>query len=490
VTTLAPPGSLTASMSRFVLGRALWPTAALIAALMLGAGEWSFREASRAMQDIASVQSARLVLEQVRIDSSAVELAQRSLLRSGDEAFRADYRSAVARVRAHFGALQVRYASRDLQVRSLFDRAKSAFEQRLSDLDRRQRLADDGQRAEAVAALDAEVASPSQTATDPLLSRLADRETRWLEGAAAAQRAGMNRARAILLAMLLFGMVSIELLRQQSKRLHRADKARSQLLESERARLEDAVDRRTRDLRALTGYMISTREDERAFIARELHDELGSLLTAAKLDLARLKSKVPATPEMQAQIAQLAAGINDGISLKSRIIEDLRPSSLSTLGLVATLRALCETTELRLGVPVQATLDDNVTLTGDVALTIYRFVQESLTNAAKYAKANMIHVTLSSTATTTSIEVSDDGEGFDVAAKLVGQHGLAGMRFRVESLGGTMSIESRPGDTKLVATLPKKAGALETTVAPRADRTVSMQASGPRAAADAAPSTS
>ena len=99
---------------------------------------------------------------------------------------------------------------------------------------------------------------------------------------------------------------------------------------------------RTAQLKELALHLQTVREDERSHLARELHDELGALLTAAKLDVARLKSRLGATPtpEVAERLAHLNEALNSGIALKRRIIEDLRPSSLSNLGLVAALEIL------------------------------------------------------------------------------------------------------------------------------------------------------
>ena len=110
----------------------------------------------------------------------------------------------------------------------------------------------------------------------------------------------------------------------------------------ERDRLEGEVAARTAQLKELAQHLQTMREDERSRLARELHDELGALLTAAKLDVARLKSRLgaSATPDAAERLAHLNETLNGGIALKRRIIEDLRPSSLSNLGLVAALEIL------------------------------------------------------------------------------------------------------------------------------------------------------
>ncbi|HTJ07805.1 MAG TPA: sensor histidine kinase, partial [Caldimonas sp.] len=190
---------------------------------------------------------------------------------------------------------------------------------------------------------------------------------------------------------------------------------------------------------------------------RELHDELGALLTAAKLDAARLKSRLgkTTTPEIVERIAHLNETLNGGIALKRRIIEDLRPSSLSNLGLVAALEILLREFSSRSEIQVVENLAP-VTVSAPAQLTIYRLVQEALTNVVKYAKANEVVVSLQPSADGgATVAVRDNGIGFDTTAPRLARHGLIGMRYRVEADGGTMRLESAPGEGTLIeATLP------------------------------------
>jgi len=143
----------------------------------------------------------------------------------------------------------------------------------------------------------------------------------------------------------------------------------------------------------------------------------------------------------------LNASIDQGISLKRRIIEDLRPSALSNLGLKAALEILAREFEERSGLAVRVSVDD-VRLPAEVQLVVYRVVQESFTNAAKHALATSLQLKLIQEGEKVYLSVSDDGRGLlspSPGKAAIGAHGLAGMRFRVESVGGTMTITSPPG---------------------------------------------
>lgn len=185
------------------------------------------------------------------------------------------------------------------------------------------------------------------------------------------------------------------------------------------------------------------------------------MLTAAKLDVARLKSRltVGSTPEVVERLAHLNEQLNSGIALKRRIIEDLRPSSLSNLGLVAALEILLREWGQRSEVEVEGDLQATRPLAPAAELTAYRLVQEALTNIAKYARATKVHVRLADSDDAPGqvlVRVADDGVGFAAdGPRPVQSHGLIGMRYRVEAEGGRLSVLSRPGaGTTIQAWLP------------------------------------
>ena len=241
----------------------------------------------------------------------------------------------------------------------------------------------------------------------------------------------------------------------QARALAAANLQRKQELERERDLLDRLVQKRTARLAQLATHLQNVREDERAHLARELHDELGSLLTAAKLDVARLKSKLPAgSADLKLRLQHLTETLNSGIALKRRIIENLRPSSLSNLGLSASLailtREFAEQSELAVHCEIaEVALDDMA------QLTVYRLVQESLTNVGKYAEASAVTVRLCTRGDQVDVWVQDDGGGFNPEQTRAGAHGLEGMRHRVEAAGGELTVDSQLGHgTRVHAWLP------------------------------------
>ena len=222
--------------------------------------------------------------------------------------------------------------------------------------------------------------------------------------------------------------------------IRRQDRERSE--ESGRLKLEVQI--RTARLTELATYFQSVREDERANVARELHDELGAVLTVSKLEIARARNKADGQPEILSALARVIQSLDEGIALKRRIIEDLSPSSLTHLGLKIALENLCHDMSQTLAIPVRLTMA-SFQLAAPAQLAVYRFAQEALTNIGKYASATQVTVALTVFAGHVAVEVQDDGVGFDALLSRVGRHGLSGMQFRAESLGGSMSVLSIPG---------------------------------------------
>lgn len=242
---------------------------------------------------------------------------------------------------------------------------------------------------------------------------------------------------------------------KQSNKLERLHKRDQALLSDERNRLEDLVRDRTASLTELATHLQEVREEERAHLARELHDELGALLTAAKLDVARLKSRIDmGNTEIVDRMQHLTETLNSGIALKRRIIEDLRPSSLSNLGLSTSLEILTSEFSQRSNIDIERNFEP-VDLPESTELTIYRLVQEALTNIGKYANAKKIIVTVHNYPTYVAVQIQDDGDGFDMQKIRPSAHGLSGMRHRVEAAGGKLTINSAPSEgTTISAVIP------------------------------------
>jgi signal transduction histidine kinase len=217
-------------------------------------------------------------------------------------------------------------------------------------------------------------------------------------------------------------------------------------VEDDKEKLESMVRARTAELSELTSYLHKVREDERRSLARELHDELGSILTAAKLDVAFIKSRcAQSNPELVAKCDRIAGMLDQGTALKRRIIDNLRPSTLDMLGLAPAARDLVESFASEERITVDAEIDEEIVLRNDDALTLYRIIQEALANVAKHANATQAWVELGRAGDLVHLLVRDDGKGFDPLSVPQSGHGVAVMRQRIRALGGKFSLTSSSG---------------------------------------------
>jgi signal transduction histidine kinase len=188
-------------------------------------------------------------------------------------------------------------------------------------------------------------------------------------------------------------------------------------------------------------------EAERKHLARELHDELGQYLNAIKLDAVADRNG-ESTEDQQRRTQRVLASVDHIHGVVSDMIRRLRPAGLDELGLSAAVESCVDQWQQRLPATrfsFSATGDLD-SLSEHVNLTIYRLVQESLTNSFKHAEANHIDVVLNRSRQANEIQlvVSDDGKGMDLQERKSGM-GLSGMRERAAMLGGTLVIDSAPG---------------------------------------------
>jgi PAS domain S-box-containing protein len=231
-----------------------------------------------------------------------------------------------------------------------------------------------------------------------------------------------------------------------------------------RKEYEDQLQRQQGELRELSARVLEAREEEKTLIARELHDELGQLLTALKMDLAWLRERLPAGESALAgKAGEMNALVDRTVTSVRRISAELRPLMLDDLGLPDAVTWLSDDFAARSGVRVNARirLEEAGDIARPVANTLYRVLQESLTNIARHAQAKLAWVTLDCDGAVLRLEVEDDGRGIDEAALAKSRSlGVKGMRERVRYLGGTLEIGRAPrGGTRVLVRLPLEARA-------------------------------
>lgn len=212
---------------------------------------------------------------------------------------------------------------------------------------------------------------------------------------------------------------------------------------------------RARRAQDLSAHLQRIRAEERAALAQELHDELGALLLAAKLDLAALRARyAPLSADIEIRFHHLSQLLDDGMALKTRVVNGLQPASVLDLGMAEALKRLAQDFERTTRVTVQIRLEE-LALDANLQMCVYRFVQECLTNIGKHAHANHVRIDAWRRHEHVVVSIADDGAGFVSTGIAPSAHGLSGMRRRVEEVGGSLAIESAAGHgARITAVIP------------------------------------
>jgi signal transduction histidine kinase len=233
--------------------------------------------------------------------------------------------------------------------------------------------------------------------------------------------------------------------------------------ERQAAELEKLLELRTRELSELSTHLQELAEKEKSELARRLHDELGGLLTAAKMDLSWMQTRIT-EPPYGARLAQLGTVLDDAMDLKRRVVEELRPSLLDHFGLPTALRAHVEAVCTKASLQHEVVMsEDAETIPKECAIALFRVIQEGLTNIVRHAKARQVRLALTSDDSRYLLLLIDDGAGMRLDdERFRWSHGLAGMRQRVQAMGGHFAIESSPAaGTTLRIEVPKRCAAAQ-----------------------------
>ena len=444
------------SMPKMAISLAL---ALLAACILIGINETGFNQSTEALDDIAEASRTRGSLNRVLQAVLDAETGSRGYLLTGDPRYLEPYNAAVAAIGQQLDALRLIYTPNADEFSTLAQLTRNV-QRKLAEMDLSVRMRKQGNEDAWKFVLMTDVGKEHMDAIREEATKLINASSHRMEVSQVQVRRSLLLSRIGIATVTMAGLLAFYLYLRQTTALKLAGEQQQKVLQQERDLLERQVRERTATLAELATHLQQVREEERGHLARELHDELGALLTAAKLDVARLKSRLSTQPpEIGQRLQHLTESLNSGIALKRRIIEDLRPSSLSNLGLTASLEILAREFSERSGVEITPNLEQ-VDLDESRQLTVYRLVQESLTNVGKYAEAKQVEISVRNYENHVEVEIRDDGKGFDVGAIRPSTHGLAGMRHRVEAAGGRLTVSSSPGrGTRISAVLPKAAAA-------------------------------
>ena len=434
--------------------------AVLLALVLVGISELGHRRATRQLGDLVLMGQSRLELARLVRRVADAESSQRGYLLTARPEYLAPYQDARADVEQGLQRLAALQAQRsdDADAAANTDdlRALSAHARtKLSEMHEVLGMFELGRRAAAQELMLTGIGRDEMVSIRTVSDRMLARENARVAAGLELVFTTLQGNRLGILAVTLVSLLLVALVLRQREQAERQRQAQQQAIRNERDRLEVEGRHRTTELTSLARHLETAREDERARLARDLHDELGALLTAAKLDVARLRPGLQqSAPALLPRVEHLVQTLNSGIALKRRIIEDLRPSSLDNLGLLPALEILCSEFADRLQVRM-TTRFAPVAMSPAADLTAFRLVQESLSNIAKHAQAGQVTVDVGVEGGMAVIRVVDDGIGFDPARLALGSHGLVGMRYRVQAEGGQLHIHTAPGaGTRVQALLP------------------------------------
>ena len=211
------------------------------------------------------------------------------------------------------------------------------------------------------------------------------------------------------------------------------------------------------ELAAFASEAGAIREQEKARVARELHDELAQSLTALKMDTIWVRDHLGSSHKaLDARLAEMLSTLDASVAATRRIAADLRPLLLDDLGLLPAIEWLAQNFQRRSGVACELAIDEELDLGEPYATALFRIVQESLANVARHAGARRVEVAVTLAERQVLLRVQDDGAGFDPSSpRKPLSLGLAGLRERAQLLKGTVRIHSQPGQgTRIEVRIP------------------------------------
>ncbi|MEO8313507.1 MAG: CHASE3 domain-containing protein [Pseudomonadota bacterium] len=378
-------------------------------------------------------------IDELIYTSVAAESAQRGFLLTADPAYLPPYASGRAATAALLDKLIPRYQQRDQSEVPVLEAVKATLATKYDEMDRNIEVVQNGRGK---AAMDPVVANVGLTTLEVRQdmealrarerARVYDGISRW--NGEVRLHAAMNLG-SMIFTLLLLAAVGL-LTTSEIKRRNLATKE-----------LQLEVSLRTAELRELSEHMLRIGEVEKSALARELHDELGGLLVAMRMDFSQLRRKI-VLPDAVAEERweRIDKGLKMGVELKRRVIEGLRPTLLDNMGLVVALRWQAEETCQQGNIKLTTELPEKEPELGsDAVIAVFRTVQEAFSNVLKHARATEVRLAMASEDDNVTITVEDNGVGLPAgASQRAGSHGLKQMRFRMQAIRGSSEVKNGP----------------------------------------------
>ena len=376
------------------------------------------------------------------------ETGQRGFLLTQRAAYLEPYRSGVAGAKEALGALTQRYLkSDDAEGVLRTGQIATLVGEKFAELDIVLRRAQQGEMDKALEVTNMDIGHNKMREVRKEIAALIDynnaRAIRFRQEAGEASKISRVSVASVTAVNIILLVIVFRLMGEAWREKERE----AERLKAQQEWLDGQVRERTAQLEDLSVHLQDFLEAEKVRLARELHDELGAILTAAKMDVAWVRRRLGSEPkEVNEKLERTLKNIDQGIMVKRQLIEDLRPSTLSSFGLIVAARELAEDSaarnewELELELP-----EEEPAIEPDTATALYRILQETLNNATKYASAKRVQVHLVCDDHELTLTIEDDGVGFRMSDIRPKSLGILGMRQRVQARGGRFEVVSNPG---------------------------------------------
>ncbi len=443
------------------------PTVAFIVGVALAfavfaGNEYAFQRASDAFATTRRLDSASEAVQQILHRLVDAESSQRGYLLTSRKDYllpglnaRKDIESALSNLRERFGMVPI--------WKSHIDALSLRTSERLSELQETLRLHEQGRVESARELFTTDIGREKMQAVRESALALLSMAQHEGDIKRARVSATLNGGRIGIHAMMALSLLWFTYYLRKSAALQQEQRLHANDLRLEQERLESEVKARTEELRGLNERLQLVREDERGRVARTLHDELGAILTAAKLDLARLRRLVDGEQSVAAlvRLDHLANTLDQGIYLKRRIMEELLPSALHNLGLREALEILAGEFSDGSGCSIELALED-VATSERTRVLAYRWVESALADVTQHAGAATVRLGLKSLdGDLLQVSVDDDGAAGASTQPQSQDDAQLNLRHRIEGQGGSVTIAFVPGrGSGRVATLPAHSASL------------------------------
>ena len=439
--------------------------AMLAAALLVAFGSVIFSDSwitsiSRQVETIRAVRDNIAVLHQLKANLYEAESAQRGYMLTKRKEYVAPFNDALKHARDNIAlseTLVKKTSTAENQMVELqwLKQISASVEAKSAEMLLTIKLIEQNKIDAANQVVDLDVGRQQMQAFIIATDKLITQQTKDAYEMIGKRKATVNLARASVIGGALILIFLVVMVIKQLLNELAAKSLLQQQVTKENADYEIKLKQQTRLLRSMALDYQADVERERHKLSRELHDELGSIFTATKMDLAWCIKKLAETAPMVAEKLTKTIGyVNQGIQYQRHIVQELHPSMITAMGFWPALDLLIKDAAARNKWKLTLNLPHPTTpLNPTISLVAYRIVQESLNNANKYAKASVVSVDVMLDDTHLKLEIQDNGVGVDMNALDGSTHGLSGMRNRVRAIGGNFEIISALGKGMLTRVL-------------------------------------